>query len=118
MKILVIDNSDTSRQSIVEILYRIQTVTGIMEARSQEEAFKKINNYRPNIIILNEDDLVVENGGFFEQVKTRIPESVLIALFTDELKYNDAHFVLDKNRELDQLPALINGLPQQAARIN
>lgn len=90
-KILLVEDNNAFRQSLVEIIHAEFPSIAIEEAGDADEAVQKIGSFVPNLIFM---DIKLPNGNGLEltrKVKTEQPETNVIVLTSyDFLEYRQA----------------------------
>ncbi len=116
MKVLVVDDASSVRQRVVAGLKRVGGVTRVVEASSGEEALEILEEYRPDLVIL---DLRLPGMSGLEVLKAirERDREMRVAIFTNypypafRLKCRElgATGFFCKSTEVDRILALLEG---------
>lgn len=110
MKILLVDDSASVRQSMKMLLSTIPHLEIIGEAESSRAALKLIKKLQPEVVIL---DVVLKEGSGFDvlkKIKSRENSPIVIVLtnyaaspFRKKARQEGADFFFDKSTEFEKL---------------
>ena len=82
MRLIVADDSDVLRSSLIDNVSEIERIEVLGEAKSSEEVIKSVKELRPDVVIL---DIRLEKGNSFsalEEIK-KIKDPPLVIMFTN-----------------------------------
>jgi DNA-binding NarL/FixJ family response regulator len=115
MQVMIVDDSAIVRQRLAEMLAHVAHVTVAGEAGSVAEALERIPRFRPDVVVL---DLHLPDGDgvvVLESVKRAVPAPVVVMLsnYSDDFyrtwcEAAGADFFLDKAKQFDELPGILN----------
>lgn len=115
---LIVDDSELMTEKIKELLEGAVHVKRVITANSYEEAIWLIDLEQPDVVLLDINLPFFKNGiDILRYLKQHFP-AIKIIMFTNQtseyhkdlcLKLGANHF-LDKSKDFDALPAIINSL--------
>lgn len=107
MKLLIIDDSERIRKALIKSIFLIPQITSVSEAEDVKGSFEIIENFEPDIIIM---DLMLKNGTGLDILKNldTSDESKLIIVYSNFLtpryisliKEHGIQNYFDKNSEI------------------
>ncbi|MBS1564523.1 MAG: response regulator [Bacteroidetes bacterium] len=116
--ILIVDDSIIIIERVAEILKDLDSISGVTQVHSYDEAMESLKQQRPDIVLLD-INLPGTNGiELLRHLKQSDPSITVImfsnrgnAYYKDLCKRLGADFFVDKSRGFEQLPGIISALP-------
>ena len=115
---LIVDDSELMREKIKELLEGSVRIKQVLTSNSYEEAIRLIHHQQPDVVLLDINLPFFKNGiDILRYIKQHFP-AIKIIMFTNQtseyhrdlcLKLGASHF-LDKSKDFDALPGIINSL--------
>jgi DNA-binding NarL/FixJ family response regulator len=121
--LLIMDDAQVIRQRIVKLLSQVDHIDSIIQAEDTTSAERLIEQYKPQIIILDIEvpgnDRLRNGIDVLKLVKQHYPDSAVIMLsnyafpyYREECKRSGARFFFDKSNEFNRLPAAVTEIIQ------
>ena len=119
LRILVVEDSVLTAEQIKEVLQQVSVPVDIKVVHTQNDALSDGKAFSPDVIVL---DLLLRQGTGFTVLKefSEIRPKPAILVFTNYALPNyrnfalltGANYFLDKSRDSEQLPAIIDSIAQ------
>ena len=124
LKILLVDDVQLVLQRLQILLSTIKSVSRTETSDSAEKTFALLDNFRPDIILLDINMPIMNGIDILKLIRERkdmYPVIIMLtnhafSIYQDECMRLGANYFLDKSRDFIQIPFIIKVVQEQKAR--
>ncbi|QQS36684.1 MAG: response regulator [Ignavibacteriales bacterium] len=120
LRVLIVDDSNAIRQSLIKLLQNIDGLSAIDEANDLPDAKNLLNQFYYDAIVL---DINLPSGPGIElidMIKSKTPTTVVMMLtnytasqYVEKCKLKGADYFFDKTTEFDRVVIVLDNLVQK-----
>lgn len=120
LRVLIVDDSNAIRQSLIKLLQNIEGVSALDEAKDIPETIEILNKNNYDAVVL---DINLPSGpgiNLIRQIKGRTPETIVMMLtnytaaqYVEKCRIEGADFFFDKTTEFDRVTIVLENLARK-----
>lgn len=120
MRVLIVDDSNVIRQSLVKLLQSIKGLSSLDEAADLPDANNLLDQFRYDAVVL---DINLPSGvgiDLIQNIKLKSPSTIVMMLtnytaaqYVEKCKSEGADYFFDKTTEFDRVSIVLENLSQK-----
>lgn len=117
MTVLIVDDSPIIITKMIELIEDVKTITALKTCGTYDSAIELLNNYTPNVILLDINLPGTSGIELLKYTKAYLPNTFVIIVTNQGSEYYKErcfkigadHFV-DKSKDFDKIPSILSSL--------